>query len=137
MAYFRCGAGSGGETVTPFVDLNRVSYNPSGIYDTDYVTTLFTHTASQAETWVTSSDSRAYTNCGSNDGYISIEKNGTSVYKEYITSATSHSLSDNHLNMNNVPDIPLSTNDVVTVKYGFDNYHTNVWLDLYINFGTK
>ena len=109
-----------GGGVTASVDLflsnNEFIYR-SGISGTNYSTVGRSFTMSKDGTVIFGQGSRMVTNTASNEGYVDIQKNGVSVLKKYLWTDASTGIT--------IPDIDVVSGDVISVVFGFDNYHTN------------
>lgn len=99
----------------------------NSITDTDVKKTIFTYTATKDCLVCISTNSKAKTNTGSNEGYVNIEINNVQQWKEYLTT-------DTNINLSDIPSsFQLSANDVLKINFGFDNAHTNCWCVMWTN----
>ena len=62
------------------------------------------------------------TNCSNSDGYISVRKNGTAVYTKNLAPNADETLA--------IPVVNFSAGDVITLVFGFANYHSNINMKL-------
>lgn len=96
----------------------KTKFYIEAIFDTDYKYTFFTYTAVNNCKIIFPSWSRAKTNTGANEGYISVEINGTQEFKQYLDT-------DTQAVVNFPSSFNLNSGDVLTMNIGFDNAHTN------------
>lgn len=100
----------------PLIELN-------GVTGTDVSRVMWTRTAATAEKVIFHPNTKVKTNTGSNEGYFKVLKNSEVIASTYSNTSSTTAFS--------IPDVVLSPGDVIEVRGGFDNYHTNAWFELY------
>lgn len=127
MAWYKCMGGGGSVNVTPIKSTTNFVYvdNFSG---TDVRQLAFSYTATDNGKLVFAPGSYVNTNTGSNEGYLTIEVNGTEVY-------TSPALVVNtDTTLTGLDEIEVTASDVVDIYVGFNNAHSRCHFSIYTAF---
>ena len=94
----------------------------SGWTGTSVERTMLTITAKGNGSITFDNNGKGRTNCSNSDGYISVRKNGTAVYTKSLAPNTDETLA--------IPVVNFSAGDVITLVFGFANYHSNINMKL-------
>ena len=94
----------------------------SGWTGTSVERTMLTVTGNGNGSITFDNNGKGRTNCSNSDGYISVRKNGTAVYTKSLAQNTDETLA--------IPAVNFSAGDVITLVFGFANYHSNINMKL-------
>lgn len=94
----------------------------SGWTGTSVERTMLTVTGNGNGSITFDNNGKGRTNCSNSDGYISVRKNGTAVYTKSLAPNTDETLA--------IPAVNFSAGDVITLVFGFANYHSNINMKL-------